>query len=72
MDAIKSELLNLTFQSAIVRICVYIKLSPFYDKANALTNWDLHPYPLMSIYHSYPALPLATTCPLTVSQMYKK
>ena len=37
-------------------------------QANALTNWDLHPYPPLSIHHAYPTLPLATTCPLTVSQ----
>ena len=37
-DAIKSELLTLTFQSGIVRIGAHIKLSPFYYKANALTN----------------------------------
>ena len=67
MDAIKSELLTLTFQSDL-RIWVNIKLSPFYCKANALANWDLHPYPPLPIYHIYPALPLATTCPLTVSQ----
>ena len=68
IDAIKSELLTLTFQSDIVRIWVHIKLSPFYCKANALTNWNLHPYPPLSICHIYPALPLAITCPLTVSQ----
>ena len=68
MDAINSELLTLTFQSDNVRILVHIKLSPFYYKANALTNWDLHPFLPLSIYHTYPALPLATTCPLTVSR----
>ena len=68
IDAIKSELLTLTFQSDIVRIWVHIKLSPFYYKVNALTNWDLHPYPPLSIYHTYPALPQATIFPLIVSQ----
>ena len=68
MDVIKLELLTLTFQSDIVRIWVHIKLPLFYYKANALKNWDLHPYPPLSIYHTYPVLPLATTCPLTVSQ----
>ena len=72
MDAIKSELLALTFQSDILRIWVHIKLSPFYYKANVLTNWDSHPYPPLSIYHTYPALPLATTCPLIVSQNVKE
>ena len=37
MDAIKSELLNLTFQSDMI-IRVHIKLSLFYYKANALTD----------------------------------
>ena len=68
IDAINSELLTLTFQSDIVRIWVHIKLSPFYYKANDLKNWDLHSYPPLSIYHTYSALYLATTCPLTVSQ----
>ena len=68
MDAIKSELLTSTFQIDIMKIWVHIKLSPSYYKANALTNRDLHPYPQLSIYHTYPTLPLATTCPLTVSQ----
>ena len=35
INAIKSELLTLTFQSDIVRICARIKISPFYYKANA-------------------------------------
>ena len=61
------ELLTLTFQSDIARAWVHIKLSPFYYKVNALPNWDLYPYPPLSIYHAYPALPLATTCPLSVS-----
>ena len=40
IDAIKSELLYAyTFQIEIVRIWAQIKLSPFYYKANALTNW---------------------------------
>ena len=52
MDATKSELLALTFQSDIVRIWADIKLSPFYYKANSLTNWDLHPYPPLSIYQT--------------------
>ena len=64
----KSELLTLTFQSDIVRIWVHIKLSPFYYKANALTNWHLHPYPPLPICHTYPVLTLAVTCPLTISQ----
>ena len=59
---------SLTFQSDIVRIWVHMKLSPFYFKGNMLTNWHLHSYPPLSIYHTYPALPLATTCSLTVSQ----
>ena len=42
IDAIKSELLTLTFQSDIVKIWAHIKLSPFYYKANALTNWNWH------------------------------
>ena len=45
MNVIKSELLILTFQSDVVRLWAHIKLSPFPYKANALTNWDLHPYP---------------------------
>ena len=45
MNPIKSELLILTFQSDVVRLWAHIKLSLFYYKANALTNWDLHPYP---------------------------
>ena len=67
MDVIKSELLNLTFQNDIVRIWAHIKLSPFYYKVNTLTNWDLHPYPLLPICHTYQALSLAITNPLTVS-----
>ena len=61
IDAITSELLTLTFQdeSDIVRIWAHIKLSPFYCKTNSLTNWDLHHYPPLSIYHAYPALPLS-------------
>ena len=39
IDAIKSELLTYTFETDIVRIWANIKLSPFYYKANALTNW---------------------------------
>ena len=39
IDAIKSKL---TFQSDIVRIWAYIKLSTFYYKANALVNWNWH------------------------------
>ena len=62
------EDLTLTFQSDIVRIWAQIKVSPFYYKANGLTNWDLHPYPPLSICHTYPGVPLAITCPLTVSQ----
>ena len=42
MDAIKSELLNLTFQSDIARIWVHIKLSSFYYKANALIQTDVY------------------------------
>ena len=67
-DAIESELLTLTFQSDIVRIWAHIKLSPFYYKANALTNWDWHPSPQLFIYHTYATLPLATTYPLSVCQ----
>ena len=37
IDAIKSELLTLTFKSGIVRISAHIKLSPFYYQANTLT-----------------------------------
>ena len=48
MDAIKSELLTLTFQRDIMRIWVHIKLSPIYCEVNPLTNWDLHPYPPLS------------------------
>ena len=40
IDAIKLELLTLTIQSDIVRIWTNIKLTPFYYKKNALTNWD--------------------------------
>ena len=72
MNAIKSELLTLTFQSDIVRIGAHIKLSPFYCKTNTLTNWDLHHQPRLSIYHAYPIVPLATICCLSVSKMYKK
>ena len=36
MDAIKSELLTSTFQSDCEDVSSYYK-------ANALTNWDLHP-----------------------------
>ena len=36
IDAIKSELWTLTFQSDIVRIWTHIKLLPFHYKANAL------------------------------------
>ena len=43
MNAIKSELLTLTFQLDTVRMWAHIKLSsPFYYKANTLKNWDLH------------------------------
>ena len=56
IDAIKSELLTLTFQSDIVRIWVHIKLSPFYYKVNALKTWDLHLYPPLFIYHNYPII----------------
>ena len=45
-----------------VRIWAHIKLSPFYYKANALTNWDLHTLSSLSIYHTHPVLPLAATC----------
>ena len=38
IDAVKSELLTLTFQSDIVWIRARIKLSPFYYTADALTN----------------------------------
>ena len=38
IDAIKSELFTLTFQSDIVSIWAHIKLSSFYYKANALPN----------------------------------
>ena len=38
IDAIISELLTLTSQNDIVRALAHIKLSPFYYKANALTN----------------------------------
>ena len=48
-------------------VWVHIKLSLFYYTANALT-WDLNPYPPLSIYHTYPVLPQAATCPITVSQ----
>ena len=68
MNAIKSELMILTFQSDVGRLWAHIKLSPFYYKANALTNWDLHPYPPLSIYHTYPVLPLAIYYTLTISQ----
>ena len=57
MDAIKSELLTFTFQSVIVSLWIHIKLSLVYYKAKALTNWDLHPYPPLSIYHTHSALP---------------
>ena len=43
-------------------------ISSFYYIVNALTIWDLHPYQPTSIYHTYQALTLAITCPLTVSQ----
>ena len=43
IDAIKSELLTLTFESVIVRIWAHIKQSTFYYKANVLTNWEWHP-----------------------------
>ena len=36
-DAIKLELLTLTFKSGIVRISAHIKPSPSYYKANTLT-----------------------------------
>ena len=42
IDAIKSELLTLIFESNIVGIWTRIKLSPFYYKVHALTNWDWH------------------------------
>ena len=35
IDAVKSELLTLTFQSDIVRIWAHIKLPTFYYTANA-------------------------------------
>ena len=38
MDAIKSELSTLAFQGDIMRIWIHIKLSPFYYKANTLTE----------------------------------
>ena len=73
MDAIESELLTLTFQSDIVRIWAQIKLSSFNYKANALANWDLHPYPPLPLCHTYPAVPLPATFPKTVSQnVYEK
>ena len=37
IDAIKSELLTLTFKSEIVKIWALTKLSPFCHKANTLT-----------------------------------
>ena len=40
----------------------------FYYIVNVWTIWDLHPYQPPSIYHTYQALTLAITCPLTVSQ----
>ena len=43
IDAIKSELFTLTFQSDIVSIWAHIKLSSFYYKENALPNWDWNP-----------------------------
>ena len=46
IDAIKAELLTLTFKSDIVRIWALIKLSPFYYKANTLT----------AIFYSYTAI----------------
>ena len=42
IDAVKSELLAVTFQSDILKIWAHVKLSLFYYKVNALTNWDLH------------------------------
>ena len=58
MDAIKSELLNLTFQSDIMTIRVHIKLSSFYYKANALTNCTpTHHYLPNPIFQIYPNLP---------------
>ena len=59
---------NKTFQSDIVRIWVHIKLSPFYYKANALTNWDLHPYPPLSISH----LPIPTPSQNLSSNLFPK
>ena len=43
IDATKSELLTLTFQSDTVMIWVHTKLPSFYYKANAFRNWELHP-----------------------------
>ena len=42
IDAIKSGLLTLTFQSDIVKIWTHVKQSPFYYKADALINWYWH------------------------------
>ena len=66
IDAIKSELSILTFQSSIVRIWAHMKPSPFCYKTNALTDWDWHPKLSLSIYYTYPTLPLVTTYPLSV------
>ena len=42
IDVIKSESLTLIFQNNIVRIWAYIKLSPFYYKANTLIYREWH------------------------------
>ena len=72
IDAIKLELLTLTFQSDIVRIWAHIKLSSFNYKANALTNWNWHLQPPLSIYNIYPSLHIAITILYPFAKMYKK
>ena len=67
IDTIKAELLNFILQSDIVRIWAHIKLSPFYYKANGLTNW--HQQLVAIVYPSrVPNPTLATAYPLSVCQ----
>ena len=55
IDAIKSELLTLTFQSDIVRVSALIKLSFFYYKTNVYKIYNLSHH-----CHTKLTVPLAT------------
>ena len=56
LDAIKSELLILTFQTDIVKIWAHIKLSPFYYKSEWLNKLRFTPLPTTAYLSHIPSL----------------